>query len=213
MKVAITIRTLIYTVLVGFSLGVQAEGYFVSGDFDVNKFPNWSDVADNADYGQGAASSSTSQSTVSFGLGINVGQWVNQIFGWEIGYNDFGSVTGYTTACCNSYGSVVGNSYKYTATASHAEVLVGSSSGLFGKVGLYSASTQLTIPTLTIFQLRNSGIYFGIGGRYFSDDSEHFAFRLGIDVYPKVKFTDISDFTRTTSETITQIYFGEDYIF
>lgn len=206
------IRILTFTLLVGLSLGARAEGYFIGGDFGLNVFPNWADRGDSAAYNAGLAFSSTSQSTVSYGLGINAGQWMSQYFGWEIGYNNLGSVTGYTTAG-DSYGNVYGNSYKYASTASHAEALVGSSSGLFGKVGLYSASTQLTIPNLTISPTSSSGMYFGIGGRFYSDDSDHFAFKFGIDIYPKVKFSDLSDFTKTTNETITKIYLGEDYIF
>jgi hypothetical protein len=212
MKMAMKIRILKLILFFMLSIDARAEGYFVSGDLDLNIFPSWADRADNAAFQAGLAFSSTSQSVVSFGPGLNAGQWVNQLWGWEIGYSNFGNVTGYTTAG-NSYGNVIGNSYQYATTASHAEALVGSSSGFFGKVGVYNASTHLAITNLTIPPQSNSGFYFGIGARYLSNDSDHFAFRFGIDIYPKVKFTDLSDFSKNTSETITKIYLGEDYIF
>jgi hypothetical protein len=109
--------------------------------------------------------------------------------------------------------NAIGNTYNYATTVSHAEALVGSSNGLFGKIGVYDASTQLAIPTLTVPPNRSSGAYFGIGGRYFSDDSDHFAFKFGFDIYPRVKFTDLSNFSKSSNETITKIYLGEDYIF
>ena len=205
-------KLLTFLLLVGLFPGARAEGYFVSGDFGLNIFPNWGDSVNSAVYGAGFTYSSTSQSITSFGLGINVGQWVNQRFGWEIGYDDFGSVTGHSTYGYN-FGNSFGTSYKFSLTASHAEVLVGSSSGLFGKAGFYNASTQLTSPGQTISPHGNSGMLFGIGGRYFSESSNHLAYRFGIDLYPKVKFTDLSDYSKTTNKNVTKIYLGEEYTF
>ncbi len=206
------IRSLTFTVLFGLSLCANAEGFFVAGDFGLNLFPNWTDRADGAAYAAGLAYSSTSQPTVSLGLSVNAGQWINGVLGWEIGYDNLGNVTGYTTAGSN-YTYAIGNSYQFGATAYHADALIGLGSGLFGKVGMYNATTQLSIPGLTISPDKSSGIYYGIGVRYFSDDTEHFAFRIGVDVYPKVKFNELSDFTQSSSETITKIYLGEDYTF
>ena len=206
------LRILIFTLFSGLSLGTSAEGYFVGGDIGLNIFPSWVDRADTAEYGAGAAYSITSQPALSFGLGINAGQWINHVLGWEVGYDNFGSVTGYTTTGGN-YAYAIGNSYQFASAAYHAEALLGSNSGLFAKVGLYNATTQLAISHLSISPDKSSGIFFGMGGRYYSDDSEHFAFRIGVDIYPKVKFSDLSDFTKTTSETITKIYLGEEYIF
>jgi hypothetical protein len=198
--------------LFGLSLGASAQEYFIGGDIGLNKFPNWADQADSAEYRAGAAYSSTSQSIFSVGLGIIAGQWVNQVYGWEVGYDNFGSVTGYTTAGSN-YAYAIGNSYQFASTAYHAAVIFGSSRSLFGKVGIYDATTQLTIQSMTISPDKSSGIYFGIGGRYYSNDSEQFSFRIGLDIYPKVQFSELSDFTKSTSETITKLYLGEDYNF
>jgi hypothetical protein len=208
----VNINILTFLLLVGSSLGARGEGYFVTGDLGLNVFPNWVNAANSAVYRAGYTYSSTSQSKTSFGLGVNVGQWMNQGFGWEIGYADFGSVTGYSTFGGN-FGNSFGTSYKFALTASHAEILMGSSSGLFGKVGFYDASTQLTSPGQSISPHRNSGVLLGIGGRYISDYSDHLAHRFGIDLYRRVKFTDLSDYSKVTSGTITKIYLGEEYTF
>ena len=206
------IRILTFALLAGLSLGARAEGFFINGDFGLNVFPNRADSANNLVYQAGAAYSSSSQSTTSFGFGVDVGQWLNQRFGWEIGYADFGNVTGYSSFG-NSFGNSFGVSYKYASTTSHVEVLAGSSSGLFGKMGFYNASTQLSIPGQTISPHSSSGMLFGIGGRFPSDHLDHWAYRFGIDVYPRIKFTDLSDSTKATSGTITKVYLGEDYTF
>ena len=206
------IRILAFALLAGLSLGVRAEGYFVSGDFGLNVFPNWEDAANNAVYRAGYAYSSTSQTKTSFGLGINVGHWINPILGWQFGYDDFGSVTGYMSYG-NYFGNSFGTSYKFALTALHAEVLVKSSSGLFGKIGFYNASTQLTSPGQTISRHSSSGMLLGLGGRQSLDNSDHLSYRFGVDFYPRVGFTDPFDFSKTTSGTITKIYLGQDYTF
>ena len=212
MKMAMKIKNLAFALLLGLSQGARADGFFINGDFGLNVFPNRADTANALVYQAGAAYSSSSQSTTSFGYGVNAGQWMSRRFGWEIGYADFGNVTGYSSFG-NNFGNSFGVSYKYASTASHAAVLAGSSSGLFGKIGFYKASTQLSIPGQTISPHSSSGIFLGIGGRYPSDSSDRWAYRFGIDVYPGMKFTDLSDSSTATSGTITKIYLGEDYTF
>lgn len=212
MKMVMKKKVVALALLLGLSAGAHAEGFFINGDFGLNVLPNRSDAANALVYQAGAAYSSSSQSTTSFGYGVDVGQWVSQRFGWEIGYANFGNVTGYSSFG-NNFGSSFGVSYKYAATASHAEVLVASNSGLFGKVGLYNASTQLSIPGQTISPQHCSGMFFGIGGRFPSGHLDHWAYRFGIDVYPGIKFTDLADSSKGSSATITKIYLGEDYTF
>lgn len=206
------INILTFVLLLGLSPSARAEGFFINGDFGLNVFPNRADAANAIVYQAGAAYSSSSQSTTSFGYGVDVGQWLNRRFGWEIGYADFGNVTGYSSFG-NNFGNAFGISYKYASTAAHAEILAGSSSGLFAKVGFYNASTKLSIPGQTISPHSNTGMIFGIGGRYPSDHLDRWAYRFGIDVYPRIKFTDLSDSSKATSGTITKIYLGEDYTF
>ena len=212
MKMVMKTKVVALALLLGLSTGARAEGCFINGDFGLNAFPNRADSANAVVYQAGAAYSSSSQTTTSFGFGVDVGQWVSQRFGWEIGYADFGNVTGYSSFG-NSFGSAFGISYKYASTATHVELLAGSNSGLFGKVGFYNASTQLSIQGQTISPKGSSGMFFGIGGRYPSDRLDHWAYRFGIDVYPRIKFTDLADSSKATSGIITKIYLGEDYTF
>lgn len=198
------------------SFGAQAEGFFIGGDIGtVSGYPDRTGATVSALMGAGATSASATQKTGSAAFNLHGGQWLNAHFGWEVGYDVLGSVDGSWT----SVGATTG-SYKYSASAFHVAALGGIPMGgrgkLYGKVGLFSASTKEearnTVGFFSSKTQSSTGLL--VGGGYELSFTEKIAGHAGISLFNGVKFDDFTtNNTTTDKKTLVQIAVGVDYKF
>lgn len=214
-------KKIVAAILLGcFALSAQAEGGYVGVGIGSVVYPNWVDVANSTAISAGFSSARTEQNAGSLGFEIYSGQWFSDNIGYEIGYADLGSITGNQTLS----GPSATYTYKYSATALHVSVLGGVTVGkhkLFGKVGIFNASTKLqenaAIPSLSrtysaSFSDSSSGLVVGAG--YTSSITDKLISKLEFDVYNGVKFA--NDFTPTKtvdSKNLMKLFFGLGYEF
>jgi opacity protein-like surface antigen len=163
-----------------------AEGFFIGGAVGIVIYPNYTTDTSNWLIDAGASYASVKQNKGSFTLDFHGGQWVNKSLGWEAGYTDLGSVDGSYTSNLTFPGA--NGTYKYSASASHLAALGGTPLGLgrlFGKIGLFSASTHLSDP----FGSQNeSSTGLLLGGGYELSLTPNLAGRAGINLFNGVKF-------------------------
>ncbi len=180
-------RTLLAVGLLGASVASHAEGFYAGGSIGWTTYPNYTQDLVNS-----FAFSATQTLVSPYTVGVQAGQWVNDYFGWEIGYTDLGSVNG-------SYTWVGGSgNYTYSASAAHGAIQGGIPMGrgkLFGKLGVFSATTTLN-DTFTggsaTQSVSSSGLLFGIG--FALSFSHHLSGNIGVTALNGVKFADVSTF-------------------
>lgn len=194
------------------SSSAMAEGFFIGADVGTVKYPDYTNDIVSGLMSRGAFFASASQNAGSLTLGIRGGQWVSQNFGWEAGYTDLGSVDG----TFNS--SIISGTYKYSASALHAAVLGGIPLGrgkLFGKAGLFSATTKLSgnifgAGILAPADQSSTGLL--LGGGYELAFNNHISGRAGLDLYNGVKFSNVWSGV-VESKTMVKVGVGVNFTF
>jgi hypothetical protein len=210
-------KILVAALLGSISLGAQAEG-FAGGSIGLVGNPNWADEANKYMVANGASSSKTEQNSVSASLNLRGGYWLNSNFGAEGGFISVGEAKGTTTTT----GGIAGTTtYSYTTGALYAAALggikLGSKGTLYGKAGLFSASTELkgtsTIPTFvgTTTKASSTGLIFGAG--YSIRVMNHLSIRPELTILSGVKFKNLDDTKPDDKKTLTQFSVGADYVF
>lgn len=195
------------------STPVYSAGFFLGADIgSTGGYPDRTGETVNALIGFGASSASATQKKASLGFSVRVGQWVTDRFGWELGYNGFGSIDGSWT----SVGATTG-SYKYTASAAHLAVLGGipvGSGKIYGKAGLYSASTKEEASNTVGYSASKTHSSSGllIGGGYEWAFTGNLSGHAGVNLFNGVKFNNFVDNT-TTNKTLAQVAVGVDFKF
>jgi len=200
-----------------------AEGFFIGAEGSLVVYPNWAKEIKDTIVSWGYTSYTSTQLAAGIGAGIHGGQWVNDNFGWEVGYSDLGETTGDFSA----YDFAMGNfSYDWNASASalHALVLGGIKFGrnkVFGKIGLYQASTKVELVDTTpgapgstrVYSNKNSGLQ--IGGGYVFSFTSHLSGSVGLSILSGVKFADLptANMNKARSENLTKLAVGLDYMF
>lgn len=190
-----------------------AEGYFIGADIGTAAgYPDRTGETINGLIGAGATYASATQKTSSVAFDLHGGQWITERFGWEVGYDAFGSVDGSWT----SIGSTTG-SYKYSASAVHVAALGGIPLGrgkLYGKAGLFSASTKEDASNTVGFSSSKTQSSTGllIGGGYELSFSDKIAGHAGMNLFNGMKFNDFTNNT-TSNKTLVQVLVGVDYKF
>jgi len=200
-------KKILAIVLLSATFTAHAEGFSIGGDIGMVTYPDYTSDIQTLWLGP---NSSVSQNLVSATLDIHGGQWINDYFGWEVGFADLGSVSG-------SYNSaIVNGSYKYSAAALHVAALGGIPLGkgkLFGKAGLFSATTKLEdncfvcIPSQT---LSSTGLM--IGGGYELWFTPHISGRVGLNLYNGVKFINEATYA-AESKSMLQAAVGANFTF
>lgn len=209
---------LAFAVLLGsLVLQVQAEGFFVGAD--IAPIINWQAKSEDCFFN--CSPYHSEQDSTSVGFGIHGGQWLwsdnGGVVGWEVGYDNLGSINGSTTA---TIGLSTGTArWKYAATAQHAAVLLEGINGqnrVFSKIGIYRSSTKAE--GAYVFgggtyshQASGAGLLLGVGYRYAY--TKHLSWVAAVDGLIHVKVTDPANPAGTTSENLLKVAFGADYNF
>lgn len=209
-------RILVAALLGSISLGAQAEG-FAGGSLGLVSNPNWVDDANKYMVDHGATTSKTEQNKVSASLNLRGGYWLNSNFGAEGGFISIGEAKGTTTTT----GGVAGTTtYTFTTGALYATALGGLKLGkgtLYGKAGLFNASTEQkitsTVPGATnnTSKASSTGLIFGAG--YSIRVMNHLSIRPELTILSGVKFKAIDDTKPDEKKTLTQFSIGADYVF
>ncbi len=195
------------------SSSAMAEGFFIGADVGQMRYPDYTNEVVNGLMASGAGFASATQDAASFSFGIHGGQWVNQNFGWEAGYADFGSVSGtFNSNLINGSGT-----YKYSASALYASALGGIPLGhgkLYGKAGLFSATTKLsgTVGAFLLAAQDQSSTGLLLGGGYELAFNNHISGRAGLDLYNGVKFSNVWSGV-VESKTLVQVGVGVNFTF
>jgi hypothetical protein len=190
-----------------------AEGFFIGGDVGIALgYPDRTSDVGNGLMGAGATSAHVTQKVASTTLALHGGQWINEQFGWEVGYDGLGSVDG----TWSSTGSTTG-SYKYSASAFHLAALGGIPVGrgkIYGKAGAFSASTTEDASNTVGFHssttTSSSGLLIGAG--YSFAFTEKLAGHVGANLFNGVKFHNFATNT-SDSKTLFNVAFGVDFKF
>jgi hypothetical protein len=212
-------KILVAALLGSISLGAQAEG-FAGGSIGLVGNPNWADDANKAMVAVGATSSKTEQNAASASLNLRGGYWLNSNFGAEGGMISIGEAKG--TITTTGTAAVTGTTtYSYTTGALYATALggikLGSKGTLYGKVGLFSASTERkgtsTLPAITpsTKKASSTGLIFGAG--YSIRVMNHLSIRPELTILSGVKFSNLDDAKPDDKKTLTQFSVGADYVF
>lgn len=184
----------------------MAEGFFIGSNIGFALYP------DRIATDPGATSTSTSQQRTSLALDLRGGQWFDERYGWEVGYDALGNIDG----SWRSVSSSATGSYKYSASALHLALLgrIPLRHGkLFGKAGLFSASTTEEVATSTgtstSATINSAGLMIGVGYEYrFSTIGVH----AGFNFYHGMKFHDFMN-NKVESMSTPQFAAGVDYYF
>lgn len=198
------------------SMGSKAEGYFIGTDASLVSYPKWLEKINSNAIANGASSAYSEQQLTNTGIGIRGGQWLNENFAWEVGYDDLGTVTGSTGAWFPGYRFGM---WSFSAKALHLAALGGVKLGrttLYGKLGLHSASTNAEGVSVVTNQhysqdASSTGLLFGIG--YAFPFSQHLSGQVAVDVFNGVKFPDPVALSSTTKEQLIKTSFGLTYNF
>lgn len=202
------------TLFAVFATPASAAGFFIGGDLGFTAgYPNRTEEVGNGLLGAGATSASVTQKKVSIALDLYGGQWVSEQFGWEIGYDALGSADGDWTSTGASTGS-----YKYTVSAYHFALLggipVGGRGKLYGKAGIFSASTKEEWSNTTGFSgsITQSSSGLLLGGGYELSFNDRLAGRAGITLFNGVQFNDFTN-NQTDKKTLIELAVGVNYKF
>ncbi len=211
-------RILVAALLGSISLGAQAEG-FAGGSIGLVGNPNWVDDANKSMVAAGATSSKTEQNSVSASLNLRGGYWLNSNFGAEGGFISVGEAKGTITSTGSGFAGT--STYSYTTGALYGAALggikLGSKGTLYGKVGLFSASTERkgtsTVPAITpsTKKASSTGLIFGAG--YSLRVMNHLSIRPELTILSGVKFSNLDDAKPDDKKTLTQFSIGADYVF
>jgi hypothetical protein len=191
----------------------MAEGFFIGADVGRVTYPDYTNELVNGLVASGATFASARQDAASFTVGIHGGQWVNQNFGWEAGFTDLGSISGsFNSNLVNGSGN-----YKYSASAIYASALGGIPLGrgkLFGKAGLFSATTKLsgTFGAFLLAPQDQSSTGVLLGGGYELRFNDKISGRAGLDLYNGVKFSNVWSGV-VESKTLVQVGVGVNFTF
>ena len=77
--------------LASFTFNTRAEGTYIGVDASYTRYPEWGDRISSNAYASGASYAITNEHSMGIGLGIRGGQWKNDNFGWEAGYDNLRS--------------------------------------------------------------------------------------------------------------------------
>jgi hypothetical protein len=195
----------------------SGNGFFAGGSLGLVKNPNWVDSANQYMVANGAASSDTKQNAASLSIGVRGGYWLNDYFGVEGGFVSISEAKGTVTTT----GSIAGTTtYSYTTGALYATALGGLPLGkgkLFGKAGLYSASTKLagttTVAGMTVSSPTASNTGLLVGGGYAIHVLNHLSIRPEFTLYNGVKFNNLDTSKPSESKNLYQLSVGADYMF
>jgi len=193
------------------------NGFFVGGSLGLVKNPNWVDAANQYMVTNGASSSETKQNATSLSIGVRGGYWLNDNFGVEGGLVGISEAKGTITTTGAFAGTTT---YSYTTGALYAAALGGlplGSGKLFGKAGVYHASTKLT-GTTTISGMSissptasNTGLLLGVG--YAFRIMNHLSIRPEFTLYNGVKFNNLDTTKSDETKNLYQLSVGADYLF
>ena len=209
-------RFLVAALFCSISLGAQAEG-FAGGSIGLVGNPNWTDEFNKYMVANGASSSKTEQNSVSASLNLRGGYWLNDNFGAEGGLISIGEAKGDNTTTGGQAGT---STYAFTTGALYATALGGLKLGkgrLYGKAGLFSASTELKTTTTIPGQVgattkaSSTGLIFGAG--YSIHVMNHLSIRPELTIMSGVKFKNLDDTKPDDKKTLTQFSVGADYMF
>lgn len=207
-----------FAVLLGsLALNVQAEGFFVGGD--IAPFVSWQAKSEDCFFN--CSPYHSQQDSTSTGFGIHGGQWVwsgyGGMVGWEVGYDNLGSINGSTTGTIGFTTST--GRWKYAATAQHIAILLEGIKGqnmAFSKIGIYRSSTKAEGSYVFgggtySHQTTGSGLLLGIGYKYAF--TTHLSWVAALDGFVNVKVTDPTNPPAATSQNLLKVSFGADYNF
>jgi hypothetical protein len=203
-------KRILAIVLLSAAFGAHAEGFYIGGDLGTVSYPDYTTDTANWLIGNGATYASVTQKVVSSTVDIHIGQWVTEGFGWEAGYADLGSVDG--SYASNSGVLFPNGTYTYSAAAAHVAVLGGIPLGrgkLFGKFGLFSASTTLDDPyfSQTVY---STGLLLGGGYEFWFNPA--FSLRAGLNLYSGVNFVNEGTYA-IESRGMAQVAVGANFTF
>jgi hypothetical protein len=193
------------------------NGFFAGGSLGLVKNPNWVDAANQYMVANGASSSDTKQNAVSLSIGLRGGYWLNDNFGVEGGLVSISEAKGTITTTGAFAGTTT---YSYTTGALYAAALGGLPLGtgkLFGKAGIYSASTKLagttTIAGMSVSSPTASNTGLLLGGGYAFRVMNHLSIRPEFTLYNGVKFNNLDTTKSNESKNLYQLSVGADYLF
>ncbi|MBI5891961.1 MAG: outer membrane beta-barrel protein [Nitrosomonadales bacterium] len=194
------------------------KGFFAGGSLGLVKNPDWVDAANQYMVANGATSADTRQNAYSLSIGVRGGYWLNDNFGVEGGLTGISEAKG--TVTTTGAGIAGTTTYSYTTGIVYAAALGGLPLGkgtLFGKAGLYNASTELkgttTITGMTVSSptASNTGLLLGAG--YAFRVMNHLSIRPEITLYNGVKFNNLDTTKSNESKNLYQLSVGADYMF
>lgn len=217
-------KKLILAALLGCSAASAQADNFVGATLGSASYPDF--TATEAAYLIGPTtiwtSASVSQNKSGSDYGIYGGQWLNDTWGWEAGYKNFGSVSGSANGSAGATAYTGIGSYDYSTTALYGAGLgrmkLGSGN-LYGKAGLYNASvsfsgrTYLTTTTLRTTSASSSNMGLLIGGGYSMPFLEKYNGRVEYVIYNGVASYQIGTTSSTQTDNISEISVGVDYTF
>lgn len=192
----------------------NASGFFGADIGSTFGYPNSSSSLATILVNAGYSSAQAQQRSGSLGFSIFGGNWLSENVGWEFGYAYLGggidgqfSTTGPTTA----------GTYDYTASAFHGAFLGGTNVGsgkIYGKVGLYRASTEskaaYTVGSTSSFTGSNANMGLMLGAGYEAPINDKLSTRFGADLYNGVDFYEVSN-EKAVKQTMYRIGFGLVY--
>lgn len=204
------------------SLSAHAEDYFVNAELSATSYPEWVGRINDGLIANGFTYASSRQDKSGIGLGVSGGHWLSDNFGWELGYNSLGQIKGNTTA--DNATVFYTDNWKYSATAFHAAALGGVKLGesrLYGKLGIYSASSKLDGTFSFSGAVTGTSTYSGtssnsgllIGGGFTLPLSERIHMILSLDMFSDVVFPDWFSPSQTTKENLFKTAIGISYQF
>lgn len=197
------------------AVNCHAEGFFIGAEAGLALYPDFTEDARRA---SPTTNVTVKQDALSPVYGIYGGYWITPNFGVEAAYTDLGSVDG-TVEGATFFGGSFKASYKYSAQAATLAALAGVKAGkgtLYGKLGAYSASVKAEFtpgigqPT-TSSTTSSTGLVYGAG--YSLPFTQNIVGKVELSVYDGVKFKEVFQSQRTTSESIAKLSVGVAYAF
>ena len=200
----------------------KAQGFFIGGEASLIAYPLWDTEIHDTIVNNGSHPNTSTEVSGDLGAGIHAGQWINDNFGWEVGYDHMGNASGDFSFWDAAFTNYYDYSWKAYAKASHAAFLGSINFGrskLRLKGGLYHASTTVdltsTSPSITSRSWSNSNTGVLLGAGYSFAFTDHLVGNAGINLFNGVEFADLpsANMNNTRSENLHKIFVGVDYIF
>ena len=189
----------------------NAGGFFGADVGSTFGYPDSTGPLASAIVNAGYSSANAQQKSGTLGISIFGGSWFSENAGWEFGYAHLG---GGIDGTFSATGPTVAGTYNYTASAFHWAFLGGTKVGsgkLYGKAGLYRASTEskwaFTAGPTSSAAGSNSNMGLMLGAGYEAPLSEKLSTRFGADIYNGVDFQEVSN-GAAVKQTLYRIGFG-----